>query len=155
MNDWVRLGARTIVSGTLASLASTLALAALARAEGKSALRPANATSHWLNGPAAGRVEAATARHTGVGLATHEAACLFWALPFALWTAGRGSGGAATVLRDALVLSAIAATVDYTITPKRFTPGWEDVLSKRSMAAAYGAMAVGLTAGALIDGHRR
>jgi hypothetical protein len=39
--------------------------------------------------------------------------------------------------------SAIAAVVDYGLTPHRFTPGWELVLSKRSMAAAYLAMAAG------------
>ena len=32
---------------------------------------------------------------------------------------------------------------DYTVTPRRFTPGWELVLSKRSMALVYGAMAAG------------
>jgi hypothetical protein len=30
-------------------------------------------------------------------------------------------------------------------------PGWEHVLSKRSMLAAYGALALGLAAGALLD----
>ena len=49
-----------------------------------------------------------------------------------------------------MVMSAIAAAVDYTITPKRFTPRWEFVLSKRSMAVAYAAMDLGLAAGALI-----
>src|SRR3954468_4959881 len=37
-----------------------------------------------------------------------------------------------------------------TTPPKRLTPGWELVLSKRSMAATYGAMALGLAAGALV-----
>jgi len=53
------------------------------------------------------------------------------------------------MLRDALAMSAFAATVDYGATPKRFTPGWEFVLSRRSMAVAYVAMAFGLAAGAL------
>jgi hypothetical protein len=47
-------------------------------------------------------------------------------------------------------MSAIAAAIDYGATPKRLTPGWELVLSKRSMAATYGAMALGLAAGALV-----
>jgi hypothetical protein len=33
---------------------------------------------------------------------------------------------------------------------KRLTPGWETVLSKRAIATAYVAMAVGLTASALV-----
>jgi branched-chain amino acid transport system permease protein len=44
-----------------------------------------------------------------------------------------------------LVFMAVAA-VDYTITPHRFTPGWELVLSKRGMALAYAAMALGFVA---------
>jgi hypothetical protein len=44
----------------------------------------------------------------------------------------------------------VAAAVDYGATPTRFTPGWEFVLSKRSMAATYAAMALGLAAGALM-----
>ena len=48
------------------------------------------------------------------------------------------------------MVSAIAAAVDYGATPKRFTPGWELVLSKRAMAAAYLAMAAGLAVGALV-----
>ena len=87
--------------------------------------------------------------HTAVGYATHHAATLFCAVLFERWI-GRRRPAALPVLQDALLMTAIAAAVDYTATPKRFTPGWEFVLSKRSMAAAYGAMAAGLAAGALI-----
>ena len=51
-----------------------------------------------------------------------------------------------SALADAVVMSAIAAAVDYGPTPKRFTPGWELVLSRRGMAVAYAAMALGLAA---------
>ena len=54
------------------------------------------------------------------------------------------------MLQHALAISAMAAAVDYIATPRRFTPGWEFVLSKRSMAVAYAAMAFGLAAGALM-----
>jgi hypothetical protein len=47
-------------------------------------------------------------------------------------------------------MSAIAAVVDYGITPKRLSPGWEEVLSKRSIGLTYAAMALGLAAGALL-----
>ena len=46
-------------------------------------------------------------------------------------------------------MAAIAAIIDYGATPKRFTPGWEFVLSKQSMAVTYAAMALGLTLGGL------
>jgi len=47
-------------------------------------------------------------------------------------------------------MSTIAAIIDYGITPKRFTPGWEEVLSKRSIGLTYVAMALGLAAGAML-----
>ncbi|MGI4798916.1 MAG: hypothetical protein ACRYG8_33725 [Janthinobacterium lividum] len=53
-------------------------------------------------------------------------------------------------MRDALVMSAVAAAVDYGATPKRFTPGWEFVLSKKGTAFAYGGLALGLGIGALL-----
>ena len=144
----------TLLSGTVASLTSTLALMGLARAEGRGALQPTNATSHWLNGPAAAGVERADAIHTGVDYATHHTATLFWALPFSAWLASRKPRSAPAVFRDALIMSAVAAAVDYGATPKRFTPGWELVLSKSAMALTYAAMAGGLAAGALMAERR-
>ena len=47
-------------------------------------------------------------------------------------------------------MSAIAAVVDYGVTPKRLTPGWEEVLSKRSIGMTYAAMALGLATGAML-----
>ena len=60
----------------------------------------------------------------------------------------------AAAFGSALVVSAVAAAVDYGATPKRFTPGWEYVLSKRAMAVAYAAMAFGLAAGTLVARRR-
>ena len=147
---WARTFRRAAFSGTCAALTSSAALASAARLEGKGALQPLNATSHWLNGDRAGSREGADLTHTAVGYATHHAATVFWATFFEAWLARRPPLGRLPLLRNALVLSAIAAAVDYGATPKRFTPGWEFVLSKRSMAAAYAAMAVGLAAGALV-----
>ena len=132
-------------------------MAILARAGGKGALQPVNATSHWIGGSRAASIRQADLPHTAIGYATHHAATLFWAVFFNQWTARRSAAAPLAMLRDAMVMSAIAAAVDYTITPKRFTPGWEFVLSKRSMAGAYAAMGVGLAAGALItqgDGNQ-
>ena len=146
----VRTLSNAAVSGTLASVTSTVALALLARAEGHGALQPMNATSHWLHGKRAAGVEQADISHTAIGYTTHHAATLFWAVIFDQWVTRRPPSGPVPMLRDAMAMSAIAAAVDYTITPKRFTPGWELVLSKRSMAVVYAAMGIGLAAGALI-----
>ena len=143
------------MSGTIASLTSTVALAAMARQEGKGALRPTNATSHWLNGEGAASVTRADLDHTAVGYATHHAATVFWALLFEAWAAGRPRATPSRLLGQAVVVSGIAAAVDYGATPKRFTPGWEFVLSKRSMAVAYAAMAAGLALGAVLTREPR
>jgi hypothetical protein len=147
MIRWLPIVQRSLVSGTCASITSSIALALAARAEGQGALQPVNATSHWLNGQAAASVRHADLRHTAIGYATHHAATIFWAVLFERFVQPRRPLTAGPMLREALIVSAIAAAVDYGATPKRFTPGWEFVLSKRSMAAVYAAMAVGLVAG--------
>ena len=144
-----RILSRAIVSGSVASVTSTLALAAVALAEGKGAAQPLNATSHWLNGDGAAKISGADAGHTLVGLGTHCTATVFWALFFEAWLAARPTRNPAVVVGRAAAIAALAAAVDYTITPKRFTPGWELVLSKRAMALVYAAMAAGFAAAAL------
>lgn len=158
MVDWSRTVRDALVSGSYASIASTLALIVAARQEGKTALQPLNATSHWLNGDTAATVVGLDGRHTGVGYATNHAASMFWAVFFEAWLAWRykeRTAGPAAMLRDAVVMSAVAAAVDYGPTPKRFTPGWELVLSKKGMAAAYGGLALGLAVGASRARRRR
>ena len=146
-----KLLASALVTGSVASLVSIAALAALAKAEGKHVAQPVNSTSHWLNGENAADVGGVDAAHTGVGLATHHASALFWALPFEAWLTFHPPRSSIELLRDAAVMSAIAATIDYGITPKRLTPGWELTLSKKSMVGAFASLALGLAAGALVS----
>jgi hypothetical protein len=141
----------TIVTGSVASVVSTVALGALAKIEGKSSFQPTNSTSHWLHGDAAGGHEGADLIHTAVGLATHHASALFWALPFEAWLASRPPRSSVELLRDAAVMSAIAGVVDYGIMPKRLTPGWELTLSKGSVVGAFASLAIGLAAGAMVS----
>lgn len=142
-----QLLASTLVTGSVA----IAALAALAKMEGKHAAQPVNSTSHWLHGEKAARVGRIDAAHTGVGLATHHASALFWALPFEAWLAAHPPRSPVELARDAAVMSMIAAIVDYGITPKRLTPGWELTLSRKSMAGAFAGLALGLAAGALVS----
>lgn len=164
MSDWARAGLSASISGSIASIVSTATLAALARAEGKGALQPTNSTSHWLHGSFAGQVREMDVPHTLTGYATHHASAIFWAFPFERWLQSRPPRSPGQMLIDAAGMSVIAAAVDYGLAPKRFTPGWEDVLSVRSIGIAYGALALGLAAGALVtqslragshDGGRR
>lgn len=155
MTNLTRLGTSALITGTVASIATTAALALLARTEGKGAVQRTNSTSHWLHGQEAGSIGEVDAAHTLIGYGTHHISAIFWALPFEAWLATRPTRTAGQTLTDATMMSAIAAVVDYGMAPRRLTPGWEKVLSKRSIAATYAAMALGLAAGALISQRGR
>jgi hypothetical protein len=150
VNGFLNVGLSTAVTGTIVSFVTAAVLALLAKAEGKSALQPTNATSHWLHGDKAGAVRKADLAHTAVGFGTHHASAMFWAAPFEAWLARDPQRSPLLMLRDASAVAMIAAVVDYLVVPKRLTPGWETVLSKRSIAATYVALALGLAAGGLI-----
>lgn len=141
---------RVLLSGSLASVAAALALAAASKRERRAWSAPLNATSHWLNGDVAARFDGSDWRHTGVGYATHHSATTFWAGLFEALRRYSSRSDAAAVMRDAAIASTTAAVVDYTITPHRLTPGWELVLPKRSMALAYIAMAAAFAASELL-----
>ena len=130
---------RVVTAGTAGCLMSVVGLAVAARLEKLAPAQPLNATSHWMHGDRAARVQAVDLAHTGTGLATHFAATLFWACLYESW----GSREPKSRPTHAVAVAMIAAIVDYTITPHRFTPGWELVLSKRGMALAYAMMALG------------
>ena len=155
MNKVVKTGLSALLTGTVDSIATTRTLAFLARGEGKKAVQPTNSTSHWIHGEGAADVEDFDVAHTAIGYGTHHASAIFWAIPFEAWLATQPPRTPRQLLRDAALMSAIAATVDYTITPKRLTPGWEEVLSKRSIAATFGSMAIGLAVGAIVTEHVR
>ena len=132
---------RALAAGSLASIAAAIALAAASKAERHPAAAPINATSHWLHGDAdavRGDIDVA---HTGVGVATHHSAAILWGGLFELLRHRSRRDDLAAVARDGIVAAGVAAIVDYVFTPHRLTPGWELVLSKRSMALPYAAMA--------------
>ena len=151
MNQAAEVGLSALITGTIASVVSAAALAAFATLENKSPVQPVNATSHWLHGDEAASVPQLDAEHTGVGYATHHASAAFWAVPFEAWQQLRPARSNGELLGNAVAMSAIAALVDYGLTPRRLTPGWELVLSKRSMIGAYAALALGLTVGSLVS----
>jgi len=138
------------VAGTTAGLLSTLVLAALGRRQCGSPVAPINAVSHWLWGDESLHENRWTVRHTLPGLLTQHAAAILWA---ALYSLVRGHRKEAKELPAAIAggiaTSATAYVVDYTITPRRLTPGYEHRLDGKGMLAVYAALAVGFAAGAL------
>ena len=109
---------KALLSGSAVGVATTAALAALARAEGRHPVQPVNSTSHWYLGEAAGRSRAVDLRHSLLGYATHHGASLFWA---AIFQALRRLSPKREPLVDALAVSAFAALVDYAVVPRRLT----------------------------------
>lgn len=137
-----------LIAGAFASFASTLALLWAGRRETGSYTASTNSTSHWLWDRSALVVYSPTWRHTLPGYLIHHAASTFWALPYVWLCAhprvGRRLPRAAAV---AGAVAAVACAADYTLAPRRFTPGFEHQLSRRSMALVYALFAVGLATG--------
>lgn len=154
MESWRTALRRGIDSGVPASVASTLVLAAAGKAETGSAAAPTNATSHWLWGAPATRVDRADWRHTALGYGIHHVCSVFWAVLYERYRPSAHNPTPARVLRDATATAAIACFVDYQLTPPRLRPGFEQRLSRPALALVYGAFALGLAAAALLAARR-
>lgn len=152
---WSGIGGAALVSGSIASVVSGMALAALARAEGASAAQPLNATSHWLHGDRAGAVRRTDVRHTGIGYATHHASSVFWALLFEILRRRPVRADLNDMVRAAMATAATAAVVDYGLMPRRLRPGWRLAISRPSLAAVFAALAGGLVIGGLASSRLR
>lgn len=136
-----------VLSGTVASVASTVALIVCsARDQGRPAAA-LNGPSQWLWGKRALRAKRATLRHTAVGYVIHHASSIFWATLHE-WTFGNVRPPARKsiplVCAQAAATTAAAYVVDYYVTPRRLRPGFEKHLEPRSMFAVYAAFGAGL-----------
>jgi hypothetical protein len=144
-----------LVEGTLASVLSAGLLALVGRRQAGSAAAPINAVSHWAWGDESLRQDGVTARHTLLGYVTHHLAAVFWSTLHArLWGRRPGAGTLPQALIGGLVTSAAAAAIDYTLVPRRLTPGFEHRVSRGAMAGAFGAIALGVALGAMLMRER-
>jgi hypothetical protein len=100
-----------------------------------------------LGGAEAGRAEVDLA-HGGTGAATNIAAGLFWGSLFGAHL-HRSRAKPAEILRDGVVLGAVAGLLDYGLLPRRLSPGWELALSGRSVVLSMAAMAGAAVVGGL------
>jgi hypothetical protein len=147
--------------GMTAGLLSALALAWRGRVENRSASGPINAPSQWVWGERAIRRDHPSMRYTLTGFAVHQLASLFWGVVHAR-TAPRAlaqrPAAAIPALRHAAAVSSfaagvttLAAVVDLVVVPERLTPGFQRRLSARSLWCVYGAFAVGLALGQVLQ----
>ncbi len=151
METWKTAMGRGLVSGTSASLLSTVALAAMGKGEAGSVYAPTNAISHWIWGDKAARRDAPTMKYTLVGYAIHHASATFWAVLFERLMGQRlDRKDPLTTLAASTAASAVACFVDYQLTPRRLRPGYEKRLSRPSLALVYGAFGLGLALGAVL-----
>lgn len=148
---------RTLASGTLASLLSTLVMTRRGRVDSHSALAPLNAPSHWLHGDKALAQDGPSWRYTGTGTLIHHASAMMWGVLYdrLLSRSTRLNGSAGGVVAGAAALTAVAALVDFKLVPSRLTPGFEHRLSRQSLLGVYAAFAAGLALGGLLSRRRK
>lgn len=150
MSGWKRAAKEGLVSGSVASLTSTAALALAGRRENGHAAAPVNAISHWFWDPEALRKNAPSLRHTLTGFLVHHGASIFWATLHArAWGDRPQAARPVPALAGAAVAASVACLVDFRLTPRRLTPGFEHRISLRSMATVYACFALGLAVGSL------
>ena len=151
-SNWTTSLRRGLLSGASASLLSTAALAALGKQTAGSAYAPTNAISHWLWGDKAARRDGPSLRYTVTGYLIHHASSTFWAVLFERVMGRRlDRADPLTTVAAATAASAVACFTDYQLTPRRLHPGFEQRLSRPSLALVYGVFGLGLAAGALLS----
>jgi hypothetical protein len=163
---------RAVVSGTVGGLAAAAAASLAGKREDDHYAAPLNATSHIIWGDEAAHQDGPSLKYTLTGFLLNHASAIFWALFYEKllgraedqgrhrprnWNeGGRGrqkeSSGEPLLkpLLEAAVVTAGAYVTDYYLVPKRFTPGFEKRLSKKSLFGIYVALAAGLAARDLI-----
>lgn len=145
-----------LVSGTAASAASALALAACSKQDARTPFSAVNAVSHWVWGDKAFRRDRPSWRYTALGLAIHHGSALFWGVLFERVFGRRlEQRGPGAVMAAAAATTAVACFTDYQLTPRRLQPGFEQRLSSTSLTAVYAAFGLGLAAGAWAIHRRR
>lgn len=134
-----------LLAGSAAALVSAAVLMACGQIENRRPAGPINGPSQWIWGKRAARKTRADARRTTAGYLIHHFSSLLWTLVHE--GVERISPPRSTpdaVIRGGAI-AALAAWVDYRVTPRRFQPGFEQQLSRGSLLLTY--MAFGITLG--------
>jgi hypothetical protein len=163
MADEKNVYRHALISGAVASLLSTAALAACGYIENRRPAGPINGPSQWVYGRSAAKVRKPSLRHTLTGFLVHHVMATGWALLHErVSEAHKPQQPFLPRLGRAALTSAVANIVDFQLTPKRLRPGFETQLSRKSLFAVYAAFAIGLAlvaprrpgAGGLTPGSR-
>jgi len=156
MKTWQDAARDSAVSGALASVASTAALAAGGMRENGSPFAPTNAVSHYLLGDKAALHNEPSTKYTMLGYLIHHASANFWAVLYEKWFGDIAEQkGVVPALAAGAAVAGLACFTDYKLTPPGLEPGYEMRLSKKSLFYAYCGVAVGLAAGSILMRQRR
>lgn len=139
----------TMATGAVATTASTVLLAVLGKQENGSATSALNAVSHMLWGEEATKNDQLDAKHTLAGAGLNSAAMMAWAGVHEMMLPRNERPSVGRALLAGATTAAVAYVVDYHVVPKRFTPGFEERLSRNSLAGVYVIMALSLAVGSL------
>jgi hypothetical protein len=155
MITWKQALREGAVSGSLASLLSAGYLAFAGNRNDEPAA-PLNAVSHWFFGNRALREPDPSALYTATGYLVHHAASVFWGVIHAkAWGGRREAKQPLPALAGAVAAASVASFVDYQLTPKRLTPGFEHRLGRPEMVNVYACFALGLAIGSMLMKSRR
>jgi hypothetical protein len=136
---------KILIDGSVASLVSTAMLTLCGWLERGRPAGPNNGPSQWVWGERAGYYARASWRHTGVGYVIHHLSSWFWAVCHAeMFERTPRIKSSGRYLSEGLAIAAIAALVDYGLTPRRLRPGFDKHLSLPALTAVYAAFGVGL-----------
>lgn len=144
-DSWLKVLRAAVVSGMVAAATTALVVAVRGRSDSGSAIAPLNATSHVAWGEADANTDRVDLKHTALGAGIHAASAVFWAAVYErLFGSAAERGAVGKALAGGAAVAALAYVTDYHLVPKRLTPGWEERVSGRSLAATYGALAASL-----------
>ncbi|HEX8833589.1 MAG TPA: hypothetical protein VF719_05285 [Abditibacteriaceae bacterium] len=150
MKSWSQALKDSLLTGKIASVATSSAIMACGAAENRNPVAPVNAVSHMLWGDEAATHDELSVKHTFTGLALNSAANISWAVLYEKWFGEAGErGDVATSLAGGAAVAAVAYVTDYHLVPPRFTPGFEKRLSSRSLLVIYIVLALSLGLGGL------
>jgi hypothetical protein len=149
MTTWKEALLEGAVAGTAASVLSGAYLAWRGWRRGETAA-PVNAVSHWFFGDRSLREDEPSWKYTLTGYLTHHGAAIFWGVLHAkAWGARQEAKKPLPAAAGAVAAASVACLVDYQLTPKRLTPGFEHRLGKPEMANVYAFFALGLMLGSM------
>lgn len=138
------------LSGTAASVASTMALSICGEVEDGSGSGPINGPSQWVWGEHEAYTKETTWRHTATGYVIHHAMSILWASLYERVCRSPEGKSITRIVGEAASVGALAYVVDYYIAPSRLRPGFRKHLGPRSIFAVYAAFAAGLAVATIV-----